>query len=117
MPELIYDPFDPATRRDPYPVYARLREEAPLYRSALGPIVVSRYDDVHEILKNVEDFSSSPFGDLVVNVDRMIVEEGVAEAAKADKRIDKSRARQKNGKRMFEAAEIRAIIRPASSIE
>ncbi len=36
---------DPATKADPYPTYARLREEAPVFRSMLGPVVLSRYDD------------------------------------------------------------------------
>ena len=26
-----YDPFDPRTRADPYPYYAALRREAPVY--------------------------------------------------------------------------------------
>ena len=29
--ELYYDPWDKEIRREPYPVYQRLREEAPLY--------------------------------------------------------------------------------------
>src|SRR5205823_13376860 len=42
--------IDPAFPTDPYPVYARLREEAPVYRSPrLGYWFVSRYDDVKAI--------------------------------------------------------------------
>ena len=26
-----YDPYDPELQRDPYPVFRRMREEAPLY--------------------------------------------------------------------------------------
>ena len=29
--DVYYDPFDPGIDADPYPVYRRLREEAPLY--------------------------------------------------------------------------------------
>src|SRR2546423_14553928 len=44
---LDYDPFAAATVADPYPWYARLRDEAPLYRQkALRFWVLSRYDDV-----------------------------------------------------------------------
>jgi cytochrome P450 len=49
-------PFDTEFYADPYPVYARLREEAPIHRVCLpeGPPVwlVTRYDDVSELLKD-----------------------------------------------------------------
>lgn len=43
---LLYNPFDPALRVDPYPVYRRLRTEDPVHRSPLGFWALSRYDDV-----------------------------------------------------------------------
>ena len=50
--ELLYNPFDPAFRADPYPAYDRLRTEAPAWRSPLGLIVLTRYDDVVETLRS-----------------------------------------------------------------
>lgn len=42
-----YNPFHPAFRRDPYPVYRRLQAEAPVYRSrALRGWILSRHEDV-----------------------------------------------------------------------
>jgi cytochrome P450 len=56
---LSYDPFDPATRADPYPYYAALREEAPVYwAEGVGGWVISRYDDVRRVLKDAGQFSS-----------------------------------------------------------
>lgn len=49
-------PFDAEFYADPYPVYARLREAAPIHRVCLpeGPPVwlVTRYDEVAELLKD-----------------------------------------------------------------
>jgi len=49
-------PFDATFYADPYPVYARLREDAPIHRVCLpeGPPVwlVTRYADVSELLKD-----------------------------------------------------------------
>lgn len=48
-----------APRPDPYPTYARLREEAPVYRmDPHGYFAVSRYEDVVFVLKNPQLFSS-----------------------------------------------------------
>ncbi len=45
---------------DPFPVYARLRREAPVYFSEeTGYYVVSRYEDVTNVLRNATDFISS----------------------------------------------------------
>lgn len=40
---------DPALLADPYPVWARLREEAPVFRHG-QQVLVTRYDDVRDIL-------------------------------------------------------------------
>jgi cytochrome P450 len=70
-----FDPFDPATRDDPYPVYARLRREAPVYRSeSLGCHVLSRHRDVLFALKHPELFSSSAMNDLVGRVEGLVAE-------------------------------------------
>ena len=49
---------------DPYPVYARLRDEDPVHCSPFmaGSYVLSRYDDVSGALRDHERFSSNPLG-------------------------------------------------------
>ena len=43
----VYDPADPATRDDPFPLFARLREEDPAHWSPrLKAWILTRYDDV-----------------------------------------------------------------------
>ncbi|MBW4696816.1 MAG: cytochrome P450 [Aphanocapsa lilacina HA4352-LM1] len=54
---LRFNPFDPEFRRDPYRVYARLREAVPVHRS-LGMWVLTRHADVIAVLKDPR-FSSS----------------------------------------------------------
>ena len=57
--EVAYDPFDWDIRCDPYPVYKRLRDEAPLYHNeALGFYVVSRFEDVERAVVERETFVS-----------------------------------------------------------
>lgn len=48
--KLLYNPFDPALRADPYPTYERLRADDPVHRSPLGFWVISRYPDVAKLL-------------------------------------------------------------------
>ncbi|MCU4184546.1 cytochrome P450 [Acidiferrimicrobium sp. IK] len=43
---------DPAARRDPYPTYRLLQSQAPVLRSSFGMLVVSRYADGVEALRN-----------------------------------------------------------------
>ncbi len=50
-PPLKFNPFDPAFRAAPHLVYDRLRSEAPFFRT-LGTVVLTRYDDVAEVLKS-----------------------------------------------------------------
>ena len=48
---LFYDPTDPAIRANPYPLYARLRDEDPLHWSpSLKSWMVTRYEDVRRVL-------------------------------------------------------------------
>src|SRR3954447_4364881 len=56
MDEILFNPFDPAFRADPYPFYDVLREKAPVYLSPLDSVVLSRYDDVAVTLRS-NDFS------------------------------------------------------------
>jgi cytochrome P450 len=57
---VYYDPFDSAIRADPYPVYRRLREEAPLYyNERFDFYVVSRFADVERVFTTPKTFTSS----------------------------------------------------------
>jgi cytochrome P450 len=50
---MSFDPTSAAFRRDPYPIYAELREHTPIYYDeALRMWVVSRYDDVSALLRD-----------------------------------------------------------------
>lgn len=54
------DPTDPAFLDDPYPLYAALRERAPMHWSPLlNGWIVTRYDDVVAVLKDGRRFSSA----------------------------------------------------------
>lgn len=55
-----FNPFAPAFKADPYPVYAELRRDQPVARTEpFGFYAVSRYDDVSYVLKNPQLFSST----------------------------------------------------------
>ena len=57
---VYYDPYDVTIDTDPYPVYRRLREEAPLYyNERYDFFAVSRADDVDRVLTDHETFSSA----------------------------------------------------------
>jgi cytochrome P450 len=56
---MIFDPYDYDFHEDPYPVYARLRDEAPLYYNASDDFwALSRHADVHAAVKNDVTFSN-----------------------------------------------------------
>jgi cytochrome P450 len=58
-----YDPYDVEINADPYPVYRRLREEAPLYyNEQYDFFAVSRYDDVERGLVDRETYISGRGG-------------------------------------------------------
>ncbi len=58
--DLYYDPWDVGIDLDPYPVYRRLRDEAPLYYNARHDFWgVSRYADVEAALKDPLRLSSA----------------------------------------------------------
>lgn len=66
----LFDPFAPGFTDDPYPQYARLREQAPAYQHPLGFWILTRYDDVAALLKSgnsVDDdnLAEGPMRDLV----------------------------------------------------
>ncbi|MEW9548483.1 cytochrome P450 [Nonomuraea sp. NPDC050783] len=57
--EVVYTPYDPSVNDDPYPVYARLRREAPLYHNPeAGFWALSRHADVTAALTDSARFSS-----------------------------------------------------------
>src|ERR1700692_2298380 len=57
--ELYYDPFDVEIDSDPYPVWKRMREEAPLYyNEKYNFYALSRYQDVARELPNWETYRS-----------------------------------------------------------
>lgn len=57
-----FDPFDAAIQQHPEPYYARMREEAPVFRADNGMVIVSRYQDCLDALRRPGVFSSSFFG-------------------------------------------------------
>ena len=58
--DVYYDPYDEAIFADPYPVYRRLREEAPLYwNERYGFYALSRYQDIEPALVDHATFSSA----------------------------------------------------------
>ncbi len=59
--DLYYDPFDFDIDDDPYPVWKRMREEAPLYHNEkYNFYALSRYDDVARELPNWDTYRSGP---------------------------------------------------------
>jgi cytochrome P450 len=72
---LLFEIFlDPAARANPYPRYRQLREQAPAFRSSMGSLVLSRYEDCLAVLGDprfgrgvtlrVELTGYAPYGDL-----------------------------------------------------
>jgi cytochrome P450 len=56
----VYDPFDYAVQEDPHPVYAWMREHAPLYRNEERDFwALSRHDDVAAALRDPARYSSA----------------------------------------------------------
>src|SRR6185295_2899540 len=58
--DVYFDPYDVAINADPYPVFRRLREEAPLYYNATHDFyALSRYQDVTRGIVDHGSFSSA----------------------------------------------------------
>ncbi len=58
--DLSYDPYDPEIDADPYPVYRRLRDEAPVYYNERYDFyALSRFEDVQRGFLDRETFSSA----------------------------------------------------------
>lgn len=59
-PDLYYDPYDFEIDTDPYPVWRRLQDEAPLYYNEKYDFyALSRFSDVEEALKDWQRLSSA----------------------------------------------------------
>ncbi|MEU6033890.1 cytochrome P450 [Actinomadura sp. NPDC047616] len=57
--DLFYSPYDFDVQEDPYPVYARLRDEAPVYRNEQDDFwALSRHADILAALRDSGRFSS-----------------------------------------------------------
>jgi cytochrome P450 len=58
--DVYFDPYDVDLNADPYPMFARLREEQPLYYNAQHDFyAISRFADVNKALVDHETFSSA----------------------------------------------------------
>lgn len=58
--DVRYDPYDVDLNNDPYPMFRRLREEAPLYYNAEHDFyALTRFDDVNKALVDHQTFSSA----------------------------------------------------------
>ena len=58
--DVYYDPYDVELNADPYPMFKRLREEAPLYYNEQHNFyALSRFDDVNAAILDHETFSSA----------------------------------------------------------
>jgi cytochrome P450 len=59
-PPLTYSPYAYEIHEDPYPVYARLRAEAPVYRNEEFDFwALSRHEDVLAAFRNLDGFSNA----------------------------------------------------------
>ena len=57
---VAFDPFSAEFFNDPYPIYQRLRDEAPVFRSEdLDFYALSRHEEVAAAFKDFETFSSA----------------------------------------------------------
>ncbi len=57
---LVFDPYDYAFQEDPYPVYARLRDEEPLHHNAeLDFWALSRHADIAEAVRTEGTYSNA----------------------------------------------------------
>ena len=75
---VYYDPYDLGINADPYPTFARLRDEAPVYYNERFDIwVLSRHDDVERACKDWQTFSSSRGDILEIIKSKMAIPPGV----------------------------------------
>ncbi len=59
LSDVYYDPYDVEIYRDPYPVFRRLREEAPIYfNERFDFYAISHYDAIERVLVDRDSYSS-----------------------------------------------------------
>jgi cytochrome P450 len=60
MTDIYWDPFTPELRDDPYPLWKRLRDEAPVWHNDRHDFwALTRFHDIEQAHKDVETFSSN----------------------------------------------------------
>jgi pimeloyl-[acyl-carrier protein] synthase len=52
MNTFLWRPLDPKNIADPYGMYAALRRTDPVHRAQTGEFIITRYEDIKDILKN-----------------------------------------------------------------
>jgi cytochrome P450 len=58
--DLVYDPYSYEIDADPYPIYKRMRDDAPIYYNQdLDFYALTRFEDCHDALRDWESFSSA----------------------------------------------------------
>ncbi len=72
MNDLNFEPFDPAFLNDSLAHCARLRDEAPIYRSPQGYWVVTRHEDVQRIMGDSVNFSNAMGGEETMSLGKSI---------------------------------------------
>jgi cytochrome P450 len=76
--DIYWDPFDPKLRDDPYPLWKRLRDEAPVYHNDRHDFwVLSRFDDVEAAHKDHATFSSAHNTTIEIMVDEPNTDTGM----------------------------------------
>lgn len=71
-----FNPYDAELHKDPYPAYRALRQEQPVYHNARrGFWVISRHDDVMNVLLDSETFSSARGITLPMDTDGVVLSE------------------------------------------
>ena len=122
----LAEAFDPFDLTDPFPVYRRARQEAPVFYSPrIDSWVVSRYEEIKTVLNDWQAFSSenvqSPFWPLAEETRRILECGGFEGRSGLSARIPPEHTRMRKivqgafGSRRFKAIEpqIRAIMSTA----
>jgi cytochrome P450 len=74
--DITYDPYDFEIDDDPYPVWRRLREEAPLYHNDRYDFyALSRFDDVEHGLTDWRTYSSAK--GMLLEIIKAVIEHGI----------------------------------------
>jgi cytochrome P450 len=49
---MLFNPFSPEFRADPYPLYAKLREAGAVVKTPMGTMMITRYEQVDRVLRS-----------------------------------------------------------------